>query len=72
MCTFSEEDDVEGISLIDGSYPNSCSIDNCVVKKLTIDEALDIKLNGPSDEIKKSIEEFHNSEWGSDSNKPWW
>lgn len=40
----SEEDDgIWGISLIDGSYPRSCSLNHCGVQKLTVDEAWELK-----------------------------
>lgn len=36
-----EEDDIAiwGISLIDGSYPRSCSLNHCGVHKMTLEEA---------------------------------
>lgn len=34
-CTEVEDDDVTGVSLIDGSSPRSCSIKHCGVRKLT-------------------------------------
>lgn len=42
-----ENDEISGISLIDGSYPRSCSLRHSGVRKLTIEEALEIRLNGP-------------------------
>ena len=41
-CTHSDGDDVEGISLLDGSEPRSCSIKHCGVKKLTQKQADDL------------------------------
>ena len=41
------DDEICGISLVDGSYPNSCSLHNCAPGKLTLKQALDWKLNGP-------------------------
>jgi len=38
-----EEDDLQGISLIDGSYPRSCSMRHCGVRKLTVAEAWAIR-----------------------------
>lgn len=38
-----DEDDIWGISLIDGSYPRSCSLSHSGVKKLTVEEAWIIK-----------------------------
>lgn len=40
---------IYGISLVDGSYPRACNILHCAVRKLTIGEALEWKLKGPSD-----------------------
>src|SRR3954471_8810608 len=42
-------DDLWGISLIDGSYPRSCSLVHCGVRKLTPKEAWLIKTSGPPD-----------------------
>lgn len=38
-----DEEGIWGISLIDGSYPRKCSLYHCGVRKLTIDEAWEIK-----------------------------
>lgn len=38
-CTVSDGDDVEGVSMVDGSSPRSCSIKHCGVTKLTKKEA---------------------------------
>lgn len=37
------EDGIWGISLIDGSYPRCCSIFHCGVRKLSVEEAWEIK-----------------------------
>jgi hypothetical protein len=42
-------DELWGISLVDGSYPRSCSLVHCGVKKLTPKEAWLIRTRGPSD-----------------------
>lgn len=44
-----KEDELWGISLIDGSYPRSCSLKHCGVRKLSLEEAWKIKMHGPSD-----------------------
>jgi len=44
-----EHGQVEGISLVDGTYPRACSIGYCGIRKLTLAEALDWKFNGPKD-----------------------
>jgi hypothetical protein len=38
------EDELLGISLVDGSYPRACSIAHCGVLLLSIEEALERKL----------------------------
>ncbi len=43
LCTESDQDDVSGISLLDGSMPRSCSIEHCNVKRLTIHDALNLR-----------------------------
>jgi hypothetical protein len=42
-----EDDEIQGVSLVDGSYPRSCSVEHCGVQKLTLEEALKWKLYGP-------------------------
>ena len=44
-----EDDEIAGISLIDGSYPRSCSLVHCGVRKLSVLEALRWKFHGPDD-----------------------
>jgi hypothetical protein len=49
LCVRIEEDDVEGISLVDGTVPRSCSIAHCGVRRLTPQEAWEWRLGGPAD-----------------------
>lgn len=70
LCTISKGDYLEGISLIDGSSPRSCSIIHCAPRKITLKEALEIKLNGPSEEKKKHWAALEESGWKF-SDK-WW
>jgi len=49
LCVRVEDDNVEGISLIDGSFPRSCSIAHCGVRRLTAEEAWEWRLTGPAD-----------------------
>ncbi|OWQ84177.1 hypothetical protein CDN98_19495 [Roseateles terrae] len=44
-----EQDDISGISLIDGTYPRSCSLRHCGVRKLSVEEAWEIRRTGPAD-----------------------
>ena len=41
--------EVRGISLVDGSYPRSCDLRLCGVRKLSVEEASRIKQQGPDD-----------------------
>jgi hypothetical protein len=43
-----KQDEIWGISLIDGSYPQSCSLVHCGVKKLSLRQARDAKFRGPA------------------------
>jgi hypothetical protein len=43
-------DEVNGISLVDGSWPRACSIGLCGVRKLTLAEALQWRFFGPPDQ----------------------
>ena len=40
---------VNGISLVDGSFPRNCGIPQCQVRKLTTEEAIQWRLFGPPD-----------------------
>jgi hypothetical protein len=44
LCTHVHDDDsVSGISLIDGSSPRTCSLYDCGIVPLTIDEVIEIR-----------------------------
>jgi hypothetical protein len=43
------DDEVRGISLVDGSFPRACSFQHCGVRQLTLEEAIRWKLHGPAD-----------------------
>ncbi len=49
LCTRVEGDEINGVSLVDGSYPRGCSIGFCAVRKLSFEEALHWKYFGPKD-----------------------
>jgi len=38
-----ENDEIWGVSLIDGSYPRNCSLAHCGVRKVTVEEAWALK-----------------------------
>lgn len=44
-----EENEISGISLVDGSYPRCCSFKHCGVRKLSFEEAMHWKIFGPID-----------------------
>jgi hypothetical protein len=43
-------DGVWGISLVDGT-PSGCSLSNCAIRKLTVEEAVHWKYHGPRDHV---------------------
>jgi hypothetical protein len=49
LCVRSEMGMVDGISLVDGSFPRNCGVPQCGVRKLTFEEAVRLKLFGPPD-----------------------
>lgn len=69
-----EKDEIWGISLIDGSYPRSCSLTHCGIRKLTPAEAWDIRRFGPvkeEDRVRIATEKrwwFHSRQ---DSDAPY-
>jgi hypothetical protein len=42
-----KQDEIWGVSLIDGTHPMSCSLLNCGVRKLSPKQTWEIKINGP-------------------------
>jgi hypothetical protein len=48
-CTSIDTECVEGISLVDGSFPRQCSVPQCGVRKLTFEEAIQWRFHGPPD-----------------------
>lgn len=60
------EDDLWGISLIDGSYPRTCSFIHCGVRKLSLEEAWSIKMKGPSAEADAALIEPERRWWSND------
>jgi len=54
LCIRVDDDEVSGISLIDGLYPRSCSVFGCAIRKLSRKESQEWKFHGPSDiELEK-------------------
>jgi hypothetical protein len=56
LCLRVLDDEVSGVSLVDESYPRSCGIGFCGVRKLTFEEAMHQKFYGPMD---VEVEEQH-------------
>ncbi len=50
LCTRVDSDEINGISLVDGTSPRGCSVGHCGVRKLTLAEALHWKFFGPTDQ----------------------
>lgn len=50
------QDEIWGISLIDGKWPMSCSLVHCGIRKLSPQQAWEIKMSGPADpEARRNI-----------------
>lgn len=49
LCTGARMGMVEGISLVDGSFPRQCGVPQCGVRKLTAEEAIRWRFYGPPD-----------------------
>jgi hypothetical protein len=49
LCIGTDMGMVEGISLVDGSFPRQCGIPQCGVRKLTFEEAVIWRMHGPPD-----------------------
>ena len=45
-----DDDELLGVSLVDGTYPRGCSIRHCGVRRLSLAEALHWKFFGPADQ----------------------
>ena len=60
------KDEIWGVSLVDGTYPRSCSLIHCGVRKLTPRQAWEIKLRGPV--LEAGIAPFSTAkQWWSES-----
>ena len=63
VCIKVDDDEVSGISLVDGSTGRGCSIAQCGIQLLTVDEALDRKFYGPPDGEARDRIEKSNRWW---------
>lgn len=60
----------EGLSLVDGSFPRSCSARHCKPRKITLRQAINIRFNGPSAAKKRHIQNLiKNAGWWFNR---WW
>jgi uncharacterized Zn-finger protein len=72
LCLEIDGENIEGVSLINGCVGN-CSLIHCEIEKVSFYEATEIKKNGPSEEIKKMLIEFHKEKSGPNWKKEiWW
>ena len=55
-CTWVDEDEIRGISLLDGTEPRSCSLAHCGPIKLTVHEALEIRRDHAAYVIRRMAE----------------
>lgn len=51
LCIRVDDDELLGVSLVDGTYPRGCCIGHCGVRRLSLAEALHWKFFGPTDHI---------------------
>lgn len=65
LCVSSGQGMVDGISLVDGSFPRNCGVPQCNVRKLTPAEAITWRLYGPQDVPAEFESTF-------DLNAAWW
>lgn len=74
LCISSDMGMVEGISLVDGSYPRQCGVPQCGVRRLTPEEAITWKFYGPPDvppELEMTEEQKYWLKYRADSLIPW-
>ncbi|MEV6827666.1 hypothetical protein [Amycolatopsis sp. NPDC051102] len=48
LCTYVDDDEIGGISLIDASSPRACSLSGCAVIKLSIDDVIAANADWPA------------------------
>ncbi len=68
LCTYADDDCVEGISLIDG-VSKGCSVHACAPKKISFKQAIKLKFKGPSKKRKEHIKALNEAGWCI---KVWW
>jgi hypothetical protein len=63
-------DEIWGVSLIDGTYPQSCSLLHCGVRKLSLEESWQIKTSGPVDAAVRDRISLERRWWPKGARKP--
>ena len=53
LCISKKGDDIQGISLVDGSMPRGCSINNCGPDKISVNQAIKIRIHGVTNKYKR-------------------
>jgi hypothetical protein len=56
LCTRNDGEEIEGISLIDGSFPRSCDLRHCGVVKLSVADVLIARANWPAYMARRTAE----------------
>ena|SRR5882724_2632199 len=51
LCIGVDDDELLGVSLVNGTDPRGCSIGHCSVRRLSLAEALHWKFFGPADQV---------------------
>jgi hypothetical protein len=67
-----KNDEIWGISLVDGTYPRSCSLLHCGVRKLTPKQAWQIKLHGPVEAQDRDRISEQKRWWNENAEQPSW
>ena len=66
LCVCSGDGTVDGISLVDGSFPRNCGVPQCSVRKLTAEEAITWRLYGPQEVPPEFGETLSGAWWHKD------
>ena len=56
LCTYVDEDEIGGISLIDASAPRACSLSGCAVIQLTIEDVIAARRDWPAYVARRKAE----------------
>ncbi|WP_290053506.1 hypothetical protein [Amycolatopsis solani] len=56
LCTYVDDDEIGGISLIDASAPRACSLSGCAVRTLTIEDVIAARNDWPAYSARRKAE----------------